>query len=255
MDLGLHVSAQPFWLPKRGNSVGEYEDAFWPKNVVDARRPLFRFAVADGATETSFSDIWAGLLVRAYCKGYFTGSRLTKVLPKLRGSWSKELETKELPWYAEEKVRQGAFSSLLGLTLLCNEGMHGKGTWQALAIGDSCLCQIRSNSLIEAFPISQSSEFTSRPKLLGSKHRSPAYDVVAETRIGDWEEGDSFYLMTDALAQWFLCESERGAKPWRVLGDLDTIDQPLPFDEWIGSLRGERLMRNDDVTLLRITIL
>jgi serine/threonine protein phosphatase PrpC len=251
----MHVSAQPFWLPKRGNALEEYEDAFWPKNIIDAKRPVFRFAVADGATETSFSDIWAKLLVRAYCKGCASGSRLAKALPKLRGNWSREIETKELPWYAEEKARQGAFSALVGLTLQSQESVRGRGTWQALAIGDSCLCQIRDHSLIAAFPISESSGFTNRPKLLASTHQSRGNEVAAEMRPGDWEVGDSFYLMTDALAQWFLCEAERGSKPWGVLEDLDTIDQPLAFGDWIGSLRSDKAMRNDDVTLLRVMIL
>jgi Protein phosphatase 2C len=251
----MHVSAQAFWLPKRGNSLEEYEDAFWPQKPVDAKQPTFKFAVADGATETSFSDLWAKLLVRAYCKGCVTGPRLARALPKLRNSWSQEIQTKELPWYAEEKARLGAFSSLLGLTLQAHDGLHSRGTWRALAVGDSCLCQIRDESLLVAFPISASSGFTSRPKLLASRFQNPADEAAADVRDGEWEVGDAFYLMTDALAQWFLCESERGCDPWQVLGDLDTTDQPLSFGEWVDSLRSDKVMRNDDVTLFRVMVL
>jgi hypothetical protein len=61
----MHILAQAFWLPKAGNNIDEYEDAFWPRRQIDASAEAFSFAVADGATETSFSKLWAEMLVRA----------------------------------------------------------------------------------------------------------------------------------------------------------------------------------------------
>ena len=50
------------WLPKDGNGPEEYEDAF--RSLPEQGR----FAVADGATETSFSGIWAAALVAAFAQ-------------------------------------------------------------------------------------------------------------------------------------------------------------------------------------------
>jgi hypothetical protein len=71
---------------------------------------------------------------------------------------------------------------------------------------------------------------------------------------GAWQPGDAFYLMTDALACWFMRETEEGRTPWRVLRDLNTSDEVKPFREWVETLRAEGAMRNDDVTLLRVDI-
>ena len=64
----MHVFAQPFWAPKQGNEDNEYEDAFWPRKSIEHRATSFHCAVADGATETSYSGIWAKQLVRYLCK-------------------------------------------------------------------------------------------------------------------------------------------------------------------------------------------
>jgi hypothetical protein len=71
---------------------------------------------------------------------------------------------------------------------------------------------------------------------------------------GAWDPGDAFYLMTDALACWFMREVEEGRMPWGVLRDLDTSGEIKPFREWVGDLRMDRAIRNDDVTLLRVDI-
>src|SRR5262245_53960409 len=115
----MHVLAQPFWLQKVGNAPEEYEDAVWPEQLTETEGKLFRCAVADGATETSFSGAWANVLVRAYGQGQLNARNLWKSLPCLQKEWlhSVRLCAQPLPWYAEEKLRDGAFSSILGLTL------------------------------------------------------------------------------------------------------------------------------------------
>ena len=64
---------------------------------------------------------------------------------------------------------------------------------------------------------------------------------------GTWELSDEFYMMTDAMACWFLAALEDGEAPAGVLQHLEQ------FEEWIESLRDGR-MRNDDVTVLRISV-
>ena len=250
----MHIAYQPFWLPKAGNTDGEYEDAFWPGESRETLAEELRAAVADGATETSFAGLWANQLVRAHCAG-MPAEDWPAQLPHLRAQWRNQIQNDSLPWYAEEKARSGAFSSLLGLTLQMGERDDTpSGRWQAVAIGDSCLFQIRNESLLVSFPLSLSEQFNSRPNLLSSIYAPEDAEQTFTVTAGDWQSDDAFYLMTDALACWFLRECEKGAHPWAILRDLNTQDAKASFPDLIAQLRAERRMRNDDVTLCRIDV-
>src|SRR5262245_31431960 len=132
----MHAKIQTFWLPKAGNMSSDYEDAFWPPKALDHTAPPIRLAVGDGATETSFSALWARMLVRGYGKGYLTAGSLSERLPRLQGLWRRRVSKDPLPWYAEEKMRDGAFSSLVGLTIQADPDAHAaSGHWEAFAIG------------------------------------------------------------------------------------------------------------------------
>src|SRR4051812_45209913 len=113
----MHASIRAFWLPKVGNSPSEYEDAFWPRKPFDANSTHIRLAVGDGATEASFSKLWARQLVRAYGNGVLTPDSISGGLAGLQTLWGRLVGREPLPWYAEEKLRDGAFSSLVGLTI------------------------------------------------------------------------------------------------------------------------------------------
>jgi hypothetical protein len=165
----MHATIRAFWLPEAGNSPAEYEDAFWP---TDSRGPMplpIRLAVGDGATETSFSASWARLLVEDYGMGHLTDEMLPERLPPLRDRWMESVSREPLRWYAEEKLRAGAFSSLVGLTILPgSEAESVGGGWKAMAIGDSCLFQVRGDKLICAFPLDRTYKFDNRPILIPS---------------------------------------------------------------------------------------
>ena len=62
----MFISFKAFCLQKDGNDVTEYEDAFSPRLFENDKYSEFRCAVADGATETSFSGLWAKILVDAF---------------------------------------------------------------------------------------------------------------------------------------------------------------------------------------------
>jgi hypothetical protein len=234
-------------IPKGGNAPDDYEDAFAhgysPKQAGPCGAEA-RFAVADGATETSFSGVWASLLVRSYCDGATSGRKLRSSLTGLQRSWSDAVDVRPLHWYAEEKARSGAFSTLLGLTIQAPTACHNR--WHALAIGDSCLFHIRRGRLIRRFPLSHAAGFTARPFLLSSNTTDDGHLRVRRLS-GAWLPGDRFYLMTDALAHWFLASREAGESPWRQIDALDSQDD---FVALVHDLRATRRLRNDDVTLL-----
>ncbi len=251
----MRVSAQAFYAPKAGNKDSEYEDAFCPQRPLISRKASsFSFAVADGATETSFSGMWAKQLVRAFCKGEFDVDEISRNVDTLREHWLRNVSRKPMPWYAQEKIRSGAFAALVGLGLIDSPESEEDGTWKAHAIGDSCVFQIRDSRLIAKFPIQSSNQFTNSPLLLSSiatEVSSPLQSL--STMCDSWKKGDTFYLMTDAIACWFLTETENGRVPARELQNLSS-GKSGHFQPWLNGLRDSKVVRNDDVTILRVEI-
>ncbi len=239
-------------LPKAGNSASDYEDAAFPLHAPGAPTTRFRAAIADGATESSFAGLWARLLVEAFVAKRLMarGQRLPAQLAALQHTWQQTAAAGPLPWYAEEKLRDGAFCAFLGLELA--EGRRG-ATWQAWAVGDSCLLHVRDGALLAAFPLTAAAEFNSRPLLIGSQVRHHTEAVRAMRRVqGVWQSGDSFFLLTDALAAWFLSAHAAGENPAATLERF--FAERNAAAAWLADLRRDRRIRNDDTTLLRIIV-
>jgi Protein phosphatase 2C len=245
----MRIRARTLALPKAGNTADEYEDAAWPVRSAERRRTRgFRCAVADGATETSFSGQWARLLVRGYCLGQLRAVSFEDEVRALQSVWRAEVGSAPLPWYAEEKLRSGAYSSICGISL------DASGRWSALAVGDSCMTHVRGDDLCAAFPMEQSDEFSNRPLLVSSTEAGNAgLRGSVMTARGEWQSGEDFFLMTDALAAWFLLAAEGGERPWRTLRVLSEGPRTR-FERWAADRRASGEMRNDDVTLLRVLV-
>ncbi|HEX8918064.1 MAG TPA: hypothetical protein VF898_06155 [Chloroflexota bacterium] len=251
----MHVSARTFWLPKEGNAADEYEDAGWPVGRIERKCSYFRCAVADGATETSFSGEWARLLVEAYGRGRISSATLPRTITELSQTWMDGRPTRDLPWYAEAKLQSGTYSSLLGLTVSSRKGCDGEGRWKALAVGDSCLFHMQADSVAAAFPLQRAEDFTSRPHLLSTAAGTgDRHDLDIDKCHGSWMQGDRFYLMTDALAAWFLASAGAGESPWDDVDRMASYGDECDFAQWIGGHRRTRALKNDDVTLVHITV-
>src|SRR5438093_12608663 len=195
----MDAYAKPFWLPKDGSTEAEYEDVFFPRR--DRRYQItrrLRFAIADGATEASFSKLWAKLLVKGFVRKRLSVPLSLEQLKPMQDQWEKIVRAKPLPWYAEQKLSSGAFASLLGLELEknCSE-YRMERVWQATAVGDSCLVQVRGDEIIKAFPVTESSSFTNRPNLMASLSVLNGSDTyMVQSEAGTWGFDDTFFLMT-----------------------------------------------------------
>lgn len=250
----MEIIEEVFWVQKAGSTVAEYEDAFSPEGRTSAIAESFRFAIADGATESSFSGVWARILVSSFVESNDAMDVLS-LLASARPRWAAEVGQKELPWYAAAKVQGGAFASFLSLHLRHGRDGRERSAWRAQAVGDSCLVQVRGEGIVCRFPLEHSSAFSSSPFLLSSSpDGSEAIEEHLRIAEGTCEQGDVLYLMTDALACWFMAEDEAGRAPWRVLRDLNTKDQAETFEELIARLRGKGTLKNDDTTLMLITV-
>lgn len=250
----MQVFSDSFATAKAGGSAAEYEDAVCPQASHRASKSrCFRGAVADGATETSYSRQWAQLLVRGFVRNELAGPSAAEI-SVLQARWSKLLSRRlrlPQPWYAEQKAMAGAFAALVAIEI--REDELGDGRWVAFAVGDSCLVHIRNDEFYGALPLTKAADFDNRPCLLGSTPEHALSDSQFVHAAGNWQPDDTFYLMTDAISCWFFRQMESGGRPWDILRGLGTEDQP-PFVEWIDSLRRSKALKNDDVTVLRVYV-
>ena len=149
-------------------------------------------------------------------------------------------------------MAKGSFSTLLGLSF--DDSKPEGGFWVAYSVGDSCLIQLRGQ-VVDTFPEIGSTDFGNSPNLIAS---NPLYNKELLNKVnvkaGEFNYGDNFYLMTDAIANWFITQLEEAKKPWLTLDEfLDHENEGLC--DYITLLRDEGRLKNDDVTIARVTIL
>jgi len=253
------ASAVAVSLSKSGHAPGENEDAY----VVQVDDWPLRLVVADGATESVYAGLWAEL-----CADGFASLNLDTIEPNpveleaapadvgesnsaadagWRQEWRDVLAARqsrwqevvdrraaEAPWYVTEKQRQGAFATVLALSVYRN------GTYHTVSIGDCLLAVETEGGGRRTWPTDQPEAFTNRPALLPSRPDVPVPPVKHFS--GTWVPGDRFAVATDAVAEWLLWTSPdvvlTGSLP-----DAETIRRQLHEARNAGDLR------NDDLTL------
>ncbi len=226
---------------RQGNDPSECEDRLACAGT--------RFAVADGASEGSYSHVWARLLVDAFCAADHHGQHAAgEWLAVARGRWrrwAEEASERDLPWFTRDALRHGAFAAFVGIAF----PDRTLPAWTAMSCGDACVFLVRGAELVCTFPLSAGSAFTTAPPLVAS---SPgAAGDRFEYVHGTARPGDRFYLVTDALAHWFLAAHESGGAPWL---DLDAVSSRHRFERFVAEERATGALRNDDVALLTIAL-
>ncbi len=125
------LQVQSYLTQKIGNDRDECEDA------IAFCLSSNSFAVADGATEAFGSCYWSRLLVRSWVRhpSAFQKSSFLELVQRIGERVSERWRNKPLPWYVEERAREGAYAAFVGLTF---ENQKEGLQWRVLAIGDSC---------------------------------------------------------------------------------------------------------------------
>ncbi|HEY2908728.1 MAG TPA: hypothetical protein VGI99_00690, partial [Gemmataceae bacterium] len=74
--------------------------------------------------------------------------------------------------------------------------------WKAVAVGDSCLFQVRGNRFDVVFPLTSVEQFGNQPLLVPSSTDQPCPEP--EWLAGWTEPGELFIMATDAVARFIL---------------------------------------------------
>jgi hypothetical protein len=239
---------EAFSCQKAGNVRTEYEDA-WAIRGSDSPTRC-RVAVADGATESSFSALWAGLLVESFVRGRSSGPDFFEGLRAIRRLWWTKIRGRPLPWYAAEKAGKGAYAAFVGVSVNAVNR-----AWRAVAIGDCCLFHVTGlppeMALAQSFPLTHSEQFGSSPFLVGSLDR-PDDNPLPHVRVteGVLQGHDTLFFASDALAAWLLRRAEKGQPAWEWIGY--GVQDQSDFEAVVAQARDDGT-RNDDMTLVRLT--
>ena len=252
---------------KPGAPEREFEDAV--ATTDPKSRWTFRAAVADGAASTAFARKWAHCLVSAFCGGDFDAlwttdgrpptalmrpldtAALDVALEAPQTVWSQWVSQQEILPFDRKNVQVGAAATVAGLVLRDDRrGFERQRRWAALLIGDSCLARITRKRLRFFGPYTRSTDFSTRVPLVCSRPRPRKECPDAwRTVAGDWEIGDSFLLMTDAVSKWWLQEYER-----RRRVELFENLSRAQFQEWVYAEQRQNRLNIDDVTVHRISV-
>ena len=240
-----------FSVPKRGNTVQEWEDGAAGSPGVTANGGDPRYIVVDGATEAYDSVRWVDHLVSS-----FVGAEAPELTRESMRRWfilMQELWEAKAParasYIEERKFEQGSFATLLGCELT---GLAGpRPTWRAAALGDTVIFHVRDGQLLTHFPKLEANDFGFNPD---GVHTSPAHldNMVHKLEFagGELIADDLLFLATDAFAQWMIrFLQDDGQKLWHVLSRLN---HPLFFERLVNDQRDAGMMKDDDVTLLRV---
>jgi hypothetical protein len=259
-----------FSVPKRDAKASENQDAVWPrllrskndepsagKKELESKRGRVFIGVADGATEGVLAGEWANITLKSLSKTVGDIQSANDVTPQFSGAgrtWDRFKRrrtmngTKPLTalpaWLEDEAVARGAFATA------CVAWFGDDGEWVGSAIGDSCVFHVRQDELVEAWPLSSSSEFNNSPYLVSSEtaHNAELAKHI-KTCNRKWEAADRFYFATDALACWILKQHELLNSPWSKLNLFDA-GYPDEFAAFVKFARESGEMRNDDTTLV-----
>jgi Protein phosphatase 2C len=237
-------------VPKPGSKAEQCEDAFAcsPSSAI--------VAVCDGAGRAFESRLWARLLAEGFVEnsplGWSPGELLDWV-DATAALWKRSIPWDDLDVFQEGAARSGSASTLIGLQFEALSPQATNGTWRCLAVGDSCLFQISDGCLVKALPLTKSGDFGLRTPLLSTNRNMNEQSAgKLEPEEGIWQKGDRFFLLTDAIAQWFLSEHEQNSlpAPWDILGSLEE----QPFKTFVEDRQARGLMRKDDVTVFRVDV-
>ncbi|MEU1955235.1 hypothetical protein [Nocardia rhamnosiphila] len=231
------IQVETGWIVKDGRDHDENADRVGAGAV--------RFALADGASDAAYPEIWAELLVWSFLQG--RNPLEPNTLARLRWLWHERTRADEPdpPWYVTKKRALGSAAAFVGLTI----DTHNR-RFTATAVGDSCLLHIREGAVITAGPLEHSAQFTRIPALLSTRSGDKSY-LKAHWRIDKpYSPGDTFLLASDALAKYLLRRRERGMP--MDLAELSGAG--THFATWVVEARADRELDNDDTTFCLVKL-
>jgi len=209
-----------------------------------------RFSVSDGVSKSFFPKVWSEILVTQFVERTdLIESELIKVC---QDEWQKRIDkivnSPETKWHTRTLYNRNepALATFVGLQFYEKEKK-----WSASALGDSFLFFVPTNfkdyqkEMVKLSSKIEPIVFDNFPDYLtsiGDSHKGRAKEKGGNLRNG------TFYLMTDALAEWFLKEGEN------AIGKITVWKSQADFKRFIAQAIDENQLTNDDCAILCVEL-
>lgn len=209
----------------------------------------FRFAISDGVTKSFFPNIWSKILVESFVA--LEGATELSIID-CQDKWLKQVDEKanapEAKWFTKNAYNRQESGMATFVSL-----RFDNGKWFAKALGDSYLFFIprgKEESFDNWVRFSSKNEmppvFDNYPDYFSSRGK----DHHGEAKLyEDSLESGTFYLMTDALAEWVFKEKEKALSEMQKMWNNQS-----EFELSINGLRKLQKLNNDDSSVLIIEI-
>ena len=256
--IGENLCVNMATRPKTGEELCE--------DVVCGNKSESRFAVADGVSNSFFSEIFAELITQEFCYGeridlLFNKDTVMDWLIPIQKNWIKKVTEslsliKESKWIFNNRFFRGdpAETTLTGIQLFTK---NNKIKLRAAILGDSCLFHIREKEIISVHLIKCSNEFTEFPDHFSSYPTGVRFKpTYFQFNV---QQGDYIILGTDKISEWILMHHETSSAKWtRCLRWLDKFCKgTFKLETITNHARNARTglkMGNDDVGLIVMEI-
>jgi hypothetical protein len=246
----MEISIKGFIYHK---SAEKYTDCFDRYGINEKTN---KFAISDGVSKSFFPDLWAELLVDFFinAEGHINIGDIDSY-KSIQNEWNKRVgEIVNRPnqkYFVRNFFVQGrpAAATFVGLYFFKESGIL---KWEAIALGDSFLFFIPdqleniSDNFMDVLYLSSKDdfEFNNFPDFFDS--RSIHNKGKIKQKRKELKKG-TFYLMTDAMAEWFIAEK---TKAHEIISGWETQND---FEKSIIELR-KTTLHNDDSTILIIRV-
>lgn len=213
---------------------------------------LHKFAISDGVSKSFFPKIWADVLVNNWVnKIWNTDEEFIEVCQKKWLEQVTEIVNKpDAKWFTKNAFnrKESGLATFVGLRFFKKKK---DWYWKADALGDSFLF----------FVPSKIKDFSKECIVLSSKQEPIVFDNFPDclSSLGNNHKGEkqlkenpltagTFYLMTDALAEWFLNER------YDAISKIDVWQNQKDFERFVDEERYNKKLGNDDTAYLSIKL-
>lgn len=211
-----------------------------------------RFAISDGVSRSFFPKIWSEVLVKTWVSNPKLNDN--EFISSCQSDWfdqvSEIASRPDAKYYTRNayNMRSPGLATMVGLRMFED---NGAWTWEAKALGDSFLffVPLGSTSFDEWSILSSKSKpyvFDNYPDYLssvGNSHNGTPKRFRSELKDG------TFYLMTDALAEWFIKEQ------MNAVGKVSVWSGQDDFERFVQQSRESESLGDDDTAILIVEIL
>lgn len=219
-------------------------------------------AIADGASQSFYPNLWAKLLVDNFCKNPNINEKNWETwLRDIQSDWLSIVtekvdllrDRKTSSWVTNQNrlnSREPATSTFVGLNfeLLTDQ-------LKVSIVGDSCLFILENDKLEKTYLLNCSDDFSDRPRYLASYRKdndfSPDFLTIGIEENIAIESDSSLYfiLATDALSEYIFNSREQNIDIFKSLLKVSSKEE---FESFVSQARTQKnpRLKNDDISLV-----